>query len=417
MKVLVLGSGAREHSVTWKYANSKRISGLYIAPGNCGTGELGTNLPDVNPENIDSVLAACEEYGINQVFVGSEAPLALGIVDGLKEKGIPVFGPHKAAARLESSKTFSKNFMEKYSIPTARAKEFSDKDAFCKYIDEIDFRVVIKKNGLAAGKGVLESEDKEEIKAFGTKVLEDDTLLVEEFLTGFEVSIFALTDGLDYVLLPTCADFKKAGENDKGLNTGGMGAICPVPIIGSALMEEIKKTIVVPTFDGMTAENLGYQGILYFGLMITEKGPYLLEYNTRFGDPETQVLLPLIESDFGNLIEAILNQKLGAFPLRISHKSALGVVVAAEGYPGDYEKGLKVKPIPVFPEDSNLVFHASTVTNENRDVLTSGGRCFTVVGLGQNILNARTRAYEAVARVNFSGSWFRSDIGKKYFND
>ncbi len=415
MKVLVLGSGAREHAITWKYANSKRISGLYIAPGNCGTGELGINIPDIDIEDSDAVLKLCREFDINHVFVGSEAPLARGIVDSLKKNNIPVFGPHQDSAKLESSKTFSKEFMGKYKIPTADAEEFSDTDKFTEYIKKTEKRIVIKKNGLAAGKGVLESESKDELIEFGKNILKDDTLLVEEFLDGYEVSIFAITDGKDYILLPTCADFKKAGDGDTGLNTGGMGAICPVPIISTEMMEEIKSKIVVPTFSGMEKENLNYQGVLYFGLMITKEGPCLLEYNTRFGDPETQVLLPLIESDFGNLMEAILNQKLSSFPLKISHKSALGVVIASSGYPGDYRTGEKVKPIPVFPEESNLVFHASTVSNEKKDVLTGGGRCFTIVGLGQNILNARTRAYEAANRVDFKGSWYRKDIGKKYF--
>lgn len=417
MKVLILGSGAREHAITWKYADSNRISGLYIAPGNAGTGELGMNLPNLDPEDPAAVISVCEEYGIDHVFVGSEAPLAAGIVDELGEKGIPAIGPHKSAARLEASKVFSKNFMLRHGIPTAEAKEFTEPDEFEKFMRDTEKRMVIKKSGLAAGKGVLESQDKEELIAFGKKVLEDDSLLVEEFLEGYEISIFALTDGKDYTLLPTCADFKKAGEGDTGLNTGGMGAICPVPIVNAKTMKEIEETIIIPTFEGMKQENLNYKGVLYFGLMITKNGPQLLEYNVRFGDPETQVLLPLIDSDFGNLTEALLNEKLGAFPMRISHNSALGVVVAAQGYPGKYETGIPVKPIPIFPETDAVVFHASTTANDQHQVLTGGGRCFTVVGIGHNILNANVRAYEALKRVQFPGAWNRSDIGKKFFTE
>ena len=417
MRVLILGSGAREHAITWKYAASKRISGLFIAPGNAGTNELGTNLPTLDPEDPDAVIAACREHKINHVFVGSEGPLALGIVDELRKNGIPAIGPHKEAARLEASKTFSKKFMEKHGIPTAEAREFTETGAFEKYMREISHRVVIKKSGLAAGKGVLESTDKEELIRFGKEVLESDSLLVEEFLSGYEVSIFALTDGKDHFILPTCADFKKAGEGDTGPNTGGMGAVCPVPLINAAAMKVINETIIIPTFRGMSSDGLNYKGVLYFGLMITEKGPRLLEYNVRFGDPEAQVLLPLISSDFGNLTEALIEGKLGDLPIRLSEQSALGVVVAAEGYPGHYETGHPVKPIPIFPENDALVFHGSTTLGENQQVLTGGGRCFTVVGIGQNILNADVRAYEAVTKVNFPGSWYRNDIGKKFFTD
>ncbi len=335
----------------------------------------------------------------------------------MEKSGISAIGPHKKAAQLEASKTFSKEFMLKYGIPTPEAREFSDGSAFEKYMMEISHRVVIKKSGLAAGKGVLEATDKEELIRFGKEVLKDDSLLVEEFLTGYEVSIFALTDGKDFFILPTCADFKKAGEGDTGPNTGGMGAVCPVPLINAAAMKVIEDTIIIPTFRGMEKEGLNYKGVLYFGLMITKQGPQLLEYNVRFGDPEAQVLLPLIASDFGNLTEALIEGRLGDLPIRLSEQSALGVVVAAEGYPGHYETGQVVKPIPIFPENDALVFHGSTTAGENQQVLTGGGRCFTVVGLGQNILNADVRAYEAVAKVNFPGSWYRSDIGKKFFTD
>lgn len=417
MKVLILGSGGREHAITWKYAASKRISGLYIAPGNAGTGELGINIPDLNPEDPEAVLSTCKEHGIDHVFVGSEGPLSLGIVDELNKNGINAIGPHKAAAQLEASKVFSKQFMIKHGIPTAEAKEFNKPAPFEAYMRETQKRMVIKKSGLAAGKGVLEATDKEELISFGKDVLKSDSLLAEEFLEGYEISIFALTDGKDYVLLPTCADFKKAQEGDKGLNTGGMGAICPVPIVSQEDMELIKETIIEPTFKGMEKDGLSYKGILYFGLMITKDGPKLLEYNTRFGDPETQVLLPLIESDFGNLTDALIQGRLKDFPLRISHKSALCVVVAAQGYPEAYKKGFPVKPIPVYPENDAVVFHASTMTNDTNQIVTGGGRCFTVVGIGQNILNANVRAYEAIKRVEFEGSWHRPDIGKKFYTE
>ena len=417
MKVLILGSGAREHAVTWKYSKSKRITGLYIAPGNAGTGELGVNLPDVDPEDSAAVIATCREYDITHVFVGPEAPLAAGIVDELEKAGIPAFGPGASAARLEGSKVFSKRFMTGNGIPTAAAEEFSDFSAFEEYIRKLDGPAVIKKDGLAAGKGVLVSGDTEELLEFGKEILESDSLLVEECLDGYEISIFALTDGKNYSLLPVCADFKRAGNDDTGLNTGGMGAICPVPIINSAILNDIERKIVVPTFSGMDRESLNYRGVLYFGIMITASGPFLLEYNVRFGDPEAQVLIPLIDSDFCNVIDAVFNQNLDEYNVRISNNSALGVVVASGGYPGEYKKNLPVKPIPAYPEKDALIFHASTREDENGKVLTGGGRCFTCVGLGPNILKAYTRAYESVNGISFEGSWYRKDIGRKFFTN
>jgi phosphoribosylamine--glycine ligase len=342
--------------------------------------------------------------------------LAVGIVDELKKAGIPAIGPHKAAARLESSKSFSKNFMKSHKIPTADAVSFNNFEKFRKYISSLTGKAVIKQDGLAAGKGVLVSDDKEELLNFGKNILEKDFLLVEECLEGYEISIFALTDGKNYHLLPECADFKRAGVDDTGPNTGGMGAICPVPVISSSYLKEIEKEIVIPTFRGMEKDKLNYAGILYFGLMITEAGPKLLEYNVRLGDPEAQVLIPLIDSDLGNIADAVLNASLDEYRVRISNNSALGVVVASGGYPGSCQKGLVVKPIPSYPEKDILIFHASTSENAEGKVLTGGGRCFTCVGLGANILKANARAYEAVRTISFDGAWYRKDIGRKFFS-
>ncbi len=419
MKVLVLGQGSREHALTWMFSKSKCICGLFIAPGNAGTDELGTNLPDTDPDDPVSVVEACRNHKIDLVFVGSERPLEKGVVDRLNSEGIAAIGPHKNAAQLETSKIFSKQFMQRYGIPSARSVEFAAGDiaSFENYIRSKPYRVVIKKNGLAAGKGVLESENIEELGNFGKAILKNDSLLVEEYLSGYEISVFALSDGNHHIILPSASDFKKAHDGDKGPNTGGMGAICPVTWVDAPLMERIKKEIIEPTYDGMKKEGLQYKGVLYFGLMITKEGPKVLEYNVRFGDPEAQVLLPTIESDFGDLTESLVEGDIDTFPLNLSHKFTVGVVVASQGYPGEYKKGIAVHPIPNFPEKDALVFHASTYRGKDGHLYTGGGRCFTVVGFGKTLVTANLHAYEAVEKIQFEGAWYRRDIGKKFFID
>ncbi len=416
MKVLIIGSGAREHALAWKLSSSRRLCGLYTAPGNAGTAELGTNLPEVAPEDGESVLQACREHRINMVFIGPEAPLAAGVADTLREGGIPVIGPGREAAQLESSKAFSKRFMQKYGIPTAEASEVSSKEQLAEKIQGEDTTYVLKKSGLAAGKGVLESSNRQELQDFGESVLQGkDTLLVEEFLQGYEVSLFILMDGSNRIILPPCSDFKKAGEGDTGPNTGGMGAICPVPWVDQPMMDWIEREIVDRTMEGLRQENLCYPGILFIGLMITEDGPRVLEYNVRLGDPEAQVLLPLIESDFGNLAESVVQGTLRDFPLSISSRSATGVVTASAGYPGKYPKHIPVDSVPPVSGTEGNFFHSSTYLDEKGVLRTNGGRCFTAVNYGSNTLRATVKAYEAAARIQFDGAWYRKDIGKKYY--
>ncbi|MDX9801344.1 MAG: phosphoribosylamine--glycine ligase [Spirochaetia bacterium] len=415
MKVLVLGSGAREHAITLSFSKSKSITGLFTAPGNAGTDEIAENLSDIDPCSSKMVIDACRKHNIDFVFVGPEAPLSSGIVDDLQKAGIKAIGPHKAAAMLESSKAFSKNFMIRHNIPTAEAVEISSPEEFEKIINIREGKTVIKKSGLAAGKGVLESDDREKLLEFGLDILKDDKLLIEEYLSGWEVTIFTLTDGRDYIILPSCADFKKAYDNDEGPNTGGMGAICPVPSLTSQMLEEIKKTIIEPTFRGIDKEGLNYKGVLYFGLMITKQGPKLLEYNVRFGDPETQALLPLILSDFGELCSSILKGTIKSFPLKISNESAICVVIAAGGYPGEYKKGIPVDYIPHFSDKYVVVYHASTRFDDFNNVITWGGRCFSVVGLGADFITANKNAYVAAEEIYFKSSFYRHDIGRKFF--
>ncbi len=418
MKVLILGKGGREHALAWKFAKSHRITGLYTAPGNAGTLCCGENIADINCEDPKAVLEICREKEIDLVFVGPEGPLAAGVVDILTDAGIAAIGPPKRSAVLESSKVFSKQFMQRHRIPTARSKEFSSKKDYTAYLRKFaGSKIVVKKNGLAAGKGVLESDDRDALHAFGERILESDSLLVEEYLKGYEITVLALTDGKNWTVMPPCADFKKSLDNDLGMNSGGMGAICPVPVVNAQLMAAIEKTIIKPTFDGLAKERLSYKGILYFGLMITKNGPKLLEYNVRFGDPEAQVLLPLVETDFGNICHALQAGKLAETTITYFNDFALGVVMASAGYPGDFETGKAVTVSGNPQEKQGLIFHSATTVDKDGTIRTGGGRCFTVVGFGDNLVSANKRAYETVNMVRYEGAYFRTDIGQRFFMD
>jgi phosphoribosylamine---glycine ligase len=420
MKVLILGSGGREHALAWKLASSERITRVFVGPGNAGTVGVGRNLPGVNPLEFETVEAACRENRIDCVFVGPEIPLAAGVVDYLASRGIPALGPGKHAAQLESSKAFSKAFLVRNGLPTAAAEHFSEAAPFERFIRGLaGRRLVVKKSGLAAGKGVLESSDAGELVSFGDTILRGDSLLVEEFLEGWEVSIFGLSDGKDFVVLPPCTDFKKAHDGDTGPNTGGMGSICPVPWVTEDLMQSIRARIVQPTYAALDREGLAYAGVLYFGLMITERGPMILEFNVRFGDPETQVLLPVLGADLGELCEAMtagtLARKVAGNPAVVSaSQAALGVVIASRGYPEKSEKEAPVALIPRSAQPGSVIFHASTFCDPAGRVMTGGGRCFTAVGLGHDLGEASSRAYEAAATVSFDGAWYRHDIGRKF---
>jgi phosphoribosylamine--glycine ligase len=374
---------------------------------------------------FETVAEACRAHRADCVLVGPEAPLAEGVVDFLAARGIPAIGPSRRAAQLESSKAFSKAFLVRNGLPTAAAREFSQAEPFERWVrSQAGRRLVVKKSGLAAGKGVLESSDPDQLAAFGTAVLREDRLLVEEFLEGWEVSIFGLSDGRDFVILPPCTDFKKAHDGDTGPNTGGMGSICPVPLVDEALMRNIRASVVEPTYAALRREELLYPGILYFGLMITREGPKVLEFNVRFGDPETQVLLPMLGTDLGRLCEAMSTRTLGKLegqstaagsgPRNAPPGAALGVVVASRGYPDSTGKGALVTAVPAAVEGKSVVFHASTRSDSQGCVRTGGGRCFTAVGLGRDLAEAATRAYEAAAAVKFDGAWYRGDIGRKF---
>ena len=411
-----MGNGGREHALVWKFARSNRISDLYALPGNGGTANIASNI-DIASDDLEGITGAAVDRSVDLVVVGPEAPLSLGLVDALEAAGVPAIGPRAHAARLESSKAFSKQFMADCGIPTAEHRSFTDGDACERYITGSTTQLVVKKSGLAAGKGVLESTDRAALASFAREVIAaGDEAVVEEHLRGFEVSVFALSDGATYTVLPACTDYKKAGVGSTGPNTGGMGAICPVPWLDRDVEQQIHSRIVEPTFSGLTERGLAYRGVVYFGVMVTDAGPYLLEYNVRFGDPEAQVLLPLIQTDFTEICTAIVNGNLNALDIRFSGLSSLGVVLASPGYPSAYPKELPVDPLPTPPEDEALVFHAATAWRDG-DIVTGGGRCFTVVGFGQELLQARARAYQTAKDVTFPGSWMRQDIGGRIFGN
>ena len=419
MRVLVLGSGAREHALAWKLAQGRAVRRLFAGPGNAGTGAVAENLPGVDPMRFDTVRDACRQHRIDCVFVGPEAPLAAGVVDCLRADGIPAIGPDRSAARLESSKAFSKAFLVRNGIPTAEAAAFRDADGLLSHLAaRRGQRLVVKKSGLAAGKGVLVSEEPEELAAFAAAAVRDDEVLVEECLEGWEVSVFGLSDGADHLVLPPCTDFTRARDGDRGPNTGGMGSICPVPPADAAFMARVEADIVGPVYAALSREGLAYPGVLYFGLMVTASGPKVLEFNVRFGDPETQVLLPMVDADFGEIAGAMAGRGLARLARSRAGRpwagpgAALGVVIACRGYPERSAKGVPVELAA--PTEGSLVFHASTGRDASGRVVTGGGRCFTVVGLGADLAEAARRSYAAVPGVRFDGCWNRSDIGARF---
>jgi phosphoribosylamine--glycine ligase len=421
MRIMVLGSGAREHALAWKLAQGRVAERVYAGPGNAGTEAVAENLPGVNPMRFGTVQDVCRTHRIDCVLVGPEAPLAAGVTDALRAEGIAAIGPDRSAARLEASKAFSKAFLLRNGIPTAEAATFAEEAGFRAHLEaNRGRRLVVKKSGLAAGKGVLVSDDPAELASFGASVLRGDEVLVEECLEGWEVSVFGLSDGVTHLVLPPCTDFKRAHDGDRGPNTGGMGSICPVPPADTACMARIEAEVVDPVYAALCREGLAYPGVLYFGLMVTAAGPKVLEFNVRFGDPETQVLMPMIDADLGAIVEAMANGGLRKFADARAGRpwagpgAALGVVIASRGYPEKSAKGVPVEPIAAVRPAEALVFHASTGRDAAGRVVTGGGRCFTVVGRGADLAEASRRAYAAVPGVRFDGAWHRGDIGARF---
>ena len=411
MKVAILGSGGREHTLAWKFAQSLGEENVFVLPGNGGT----NNNIAIGVNEFDKIKSFCEKEEIELIFVGPEDPLVNGIVDYFESSPIRIFGPDKQAAQLEGSKIFAKKFMGKYGVATADFKEFNDMDASASYIRELGGNLVIKYDGLAAGKGVYVCSAVDEALNAVNEIIEkygsDARWLIEEKLTGQEISIIGFTDGKDIQLLLPSQDHKPAYDGDKGPNTGGMGAYCPVPFCDDALVEKIKNTIVNPTLDGLKGEEFNYKGIVYFGIMMSHNGPKLLEYNVRFGDPETEVLLPSLKSDIAGLVNSCFDGTLKDFQLEFNNGYFVDVVLASGGYPGSYKKGLEISGLDKVPQDV-IVFHAGT-KNDNGKVLTSGGRVLNVVARDDTLAGAIKMAYQTCEVIKFDDMYYRKDIAKK----
>ena len=425
MKILLLGSGGREHALAWKLAQSPLCSALHIAPGNAGTARCGTNV-DLSPLDFDGIRRHCTAESIEMVVVGPEEPLVKGIVDFFAAdpllRSIPVIGPSATAAQLEGSKAFSKRFMDRYGIPTAGYREF-DNDSFAEgiaWLQQHSLPIVLKADGLAAGKGVVICQNPVEAVAefelmlqgnkFGTA---GNKVVVEEFLTGIELSVFVLLDGQDYLILPEAKDYKKVYEGDKGPNTGGMGAVSPVPFAAGEFMDKVTNRIIIPTVNGLKAENIDYKGFLFVGVIKVGDDPYVIEYNCRLGDPETEVVLPRLTNDLVELFNAVSGRSLRELQIRQEPRTACTIVAVSGGYPGSYEKGLPITGLDQpLPSDS-LIFHAGTRT-EAGVVVTNGGRVLCVTSFAETVYEAVDRSRDILENIHYEGIYYRRDIGFEF---
>jgi phosphoribosylamine--glycine ligase len=420
MNILILGSGGRECTLAWKLAQSDQCEQLFIAPGNAGTLQYGKNLR-VDPVDFDQVKRAVKEHRIQLVIVGPEDPLVLGIHDYFLQdealKNIPVIGPQKYAAQLEGSKEFAKEFMYRHQIPTAQYKSFTIdtlEEGF-RFLESLKAPYVLKADGLAAGKGVLILNELEEAKKELSAMLVQEKfgeasskVVIEEFLDGIEMSSFVLTDSEHYVILPNAKDYKRIGEGDKGLNTGGMGAISPVPFADTAFLTKVEERVIKPTIDGLKKDKIAYVGFIFIGLIKVNNEPYVIEYNVRMGDPETEVVIPRIKSDLLDLFIATAEKKLDSYAMELDERSATTVMMVSGGYPESYEKGMEISGLENVK--NSLVFHAGTKLVDNK-VLTSGGRVLAVTSFGKNFREALDQSYKNIAKIKFDKMNFRKDIG------
>ncbi|GFR80560.1 phosphoribosylamine--glycine ligase [Elysia marginata] len=422
MNILIIGSGGREHTFAWKLKQSKYTVNLFVVPGNAGTKQIANNI-EIDPNDFEAVENIVVEKNIEMLIVGPEEPLVRGIhdyfINSPKISHIPVIGPQSDAAQLEGSKDFAKDFMIRNNIPTAKYKSFTPDniDEGDSFLETLSPPYVLKADGLAAGKGVLILDALSKAKNELKKILLDKKfgnagrkVIIEEFLDGIELS-FVLTDGKSYKILPEAKDYKRIGEGDIGLNTGGMGAVSPVPFVNEALREKIENRIVKPTIEGMNRENIPYTGFIFIGLMKVGTDPYVIEYNVRMGDPETQVVLPRIENDMVDILKAVANGSLDKIDLNVRPDFATTVVITSGGYPEDYKKGFEINGISDISSADSIVFHAGTKLSQNKEVLTNGGRVVAVTSLGQSVQKALSKSYNNITFINFEGMYYRRDIG------
>lgn len=420
MNVLILGSGGREHAIAWKISQSSSLSSLFVAPGNAGTAEIAENV-NLDNNDFDAVKAFVLANEIRLVVIGPEQPLVEGITDYFRSDDelthVQVLGPDSSAAMLEGSKDFAKDFMKRHLIPTAAYQSFgkTEVEKGKQFLNTLKPPYVLKADGLAAGKGVLILDDIDEAKQQLEEMLlnakfgkASDKVVIEEFLDGVECSVFAITDGKDYLMLPVAKDYKRIGEGDTGLNTGGMGCVSPVDFADNSFMQKVEQRIVKPTIDGLHKENFDYRGFLFFGLMNVNGEPYVIEYNVRMGDPETQVVLPRIQGDFLQLCFGAASAELANHEISISNKHMLAVIAASGGYPESYEKGKEISGLQNISDA--LVFHAGTKTSDNK-TLSSGGRVLAVVAEAESLSEARKKAYQEISKIHFDKIYFRKDIG------
>ena len=419
MKVLVVGSGGREHAIVTSVAKSKRVDKIYCAPGNAGIAALAECV-NIGAMEFDKLVAFAKENAIDFTIVGMDDPLVGGIVDAFEAEGLKVFGPRKNAAILEGSKAFSKDLMKKYNIPTAAYENFTDPEAALEYLKTAKMPIVLKADGLALGKGVLICNTLEEAEAGVKEIMQDkkfgtagNSMVVEEFMTGREVSVLSFVDGKSIQIMSSAQDHKRAKDGDQGLNTGGMGTFSPSPFYTAEVDEFCKKYIYQATVDAMAAEGRPFTGVIFFGLMLTEEGPKVLEYNARFGDPEAQVVLPRMKNDIIDVMEACVDGKLDSLTLEFEDNAAVCVVLASDGYPVSYEKGFEIKGMDKFDDkDDYFCFHAGTKFNENGVIVTNGGRVLGITAKGTDLKDARKKAYKATNWVEFDNKYMRHDIGK-----
>ena len=419
MKVLVVGSGGREHAIVTAVAKSKRVDKIYCAPGNAGIAALAECVA-IGAMEFDKLVEFAKEKEIDFTIIGMDDPLVGGIVDVFEAEGLKVFGPNKNAAILEGSKAFSKDLMKKYNIPTAGYENFTDPEEALKYLETVKMPIVLKADGLALGKGVLICNTLEEAKAGVKEIMEDkkfgtagNTMVVEEFMTGREVSVLSFVDGKTVKIMYSAQDHKRAGDGDTGLNTGGMGNFSPSPFYTKEVDDFCQKNIFQATVDAMAAEGRPFKGVIFFGLMLTEDGPKVLEYNARFGDPEAQVVLPRLENDIIDVMEACVDGKLDTIDLKFEDRATVCVVLASDGYPVKYEKGLPISGLENFDDKKDYYcFHAGTKFDENGTIVTNGGRVLGITATADTLKEARAKAYEATEWVQFDNKYMRHDIGK-----